>query len=284
MGEGATEDKTTLAQKDIRFARTIQRLQRVIISEMEKIGIIHLFTLGFRGDDLLSFKLSLNNPSKIAELQELEHWKQKFDVAGAATEGFFSKRWIAEHMFGMSADEFIRNQREMFHDRKFAAALEGIGEEAAGGDGGGGGLGDLGDLGGGDDDLGDLDLGGDEPAAEPADDGDEESTLLAEPPAKRDDDAKPRGPYKRHQTSYDKGGRTKNYKNVATGGEIRGSTARTTFPGKTGYGGLDSLAKGMVEENQQTENLEEQKLFTISNDVKKLLESLTNREDEHETQ
>ena len=27
-GEGAEEDKTTLAQKDIRFARTIQRLQR----------------------------------------------------------------------------------------------------------------------------------------------------------------------------------------------------------------------------------------------------------------
>ena len=71
MGEGAAEDKTTLAQKDIRFARTIQRLQRVIIAELTKIGIIHLYTLGFRGDDLLSFTLSLNNPSKIAELQEL---------------------------------------------------------------------------------------------------------------------------------------------------------------------------------------------------------------------
>ena len=55
MGEGAEEDKTTLAQKDIRFARTIQRLQRVIISELTKIGIIHLYTLGFRGDDLLAF-------------------------------------------------------------------------------------------------------------------------------------------------------------------------------------------------------------------------------------
>ena len=55
MGEEGSEDKTTLAQKDIRFARTIQRLQRVIISELEKIGIIHLYTLGFRGDDLLSF-------------------------------------------------------------------------------------------------------------------------------------------------------------------------------------------------------------------------------------
>ena len=68
--EGAEEDKTTLAQKDVRFARTIQRLQRAVVSELEKIGIIHLYTLGFKGDDLLSFKLALNNPSKIAELQE----------------------------------------------------------------------------------------------------------------------------------------------------------------------------------------------------------------------
>jgi hypothetical protein len=284
MGDGATEDKTTLAQKDIRFARTIQRLQRVIISEMEKIGIIHLFTLGFRGDDLLSFKLSLNNPSKIAELQELEHWKQKFDVAAAATEGFFSKRWIAEHMFGMSADEFIRNQREMFHDRKFGAALEAAGETEEADAGGGGGLGDLGDLGGdtGEDDLGDLDLGGEDAGDETAGD-DEEPIILAEPPAKRDDDAKPRGPYKRHQSSYDKGGRTKNYKNLATGGEIRGSTARTTHPGYRGPGSLYTLAKGMVEESQENENLEEQKLFTISNDVKTLLESLI-RGEKHETQ
>ena len=68
-GEGGDEEKTTLAQKDVRFARTIQRLQRSVLSEIEKIGIVHLYTLGFRGDDLVSFKLSLNNPSKIAELQ-----------------------------------------------------------------------------------------------------------------------------------------------------------------------------------------------------------------------
>ena len=94
QGEEGSEDKTTLAQKDIRFARTIQRLQRSVISELEKIGIIHLYTLGFRGDDIISFDLSLNNPSKLAELQELEHWKTKFDVASSATEGYFSPHWI----------------------------------------------------------------------------------------------------------------------------------------------------------------------------------------------
>ena len=62
--EGGDEDKTTLAQKDIRFARTIHRLQRSVIAELEKVGIIHLFTLGYRGKDLVSFDLSLKQPIK----------------------------------------------------------------------------------------------------------------------------------------------------------------------------------------------------------------------------
>jgi len=127
-GEKAVEDKTTLAQKDIRFARTIQRLQRSVISELEKIGVIHLYTLGYRNEDLVSFKCSLNNPSKIAEMQELEHWKTKFDIAGSATEGFFSKQWLAKKLFNMSDEEFVRNRREMFYDKRYEAALETAGE------------------------------------------------------------------------------------------------------------------------------------------------------------
>ena len=122
--EKASEDKTTLAQKDIRFARTVQRLQRSVLTELEKVGIIHLYTLGYRDEDLVSFKVKLNNPSKIAEMQELEHWKTKFDIASSATEGFFSKQWLAKTLFGMSEEEFVRNRREMFYDRKFEAALE----------------------------------------------------------------------------------------------------------------------------------------------------------------
>ncbi len=123
-GEGADEDKQSLAQKDIRFARTIQRLQRSVVSEMEKIGIIHLYTMGYRGQDLLSFKVSLNNPSKIAEMQELEQWKTRFEVASAATDGYFSKQWIAKKMFGLSDEEFLRTQREMFYDKKYEDVLD----------------------------------------------------------------------------------------------------------------------------------------------------------------
>ena len=290
MGEGATEDKTTLAQKDIRFARTIQRLQRVLISELEKIGIVHLYTLGYRGDDLLNFKLSLNNPSKIAEMQELEHWKTKFDIAGAATEGYFSRRWVSENLLGLSQDEYLRMQREMFSDKKFMAALEAAGQPPEEGGDAGGGLG--GDLGGGDlggdlgDDLGgDLDLGGDEGGDDLGGDlggdapAEEEGDLLAEPPAKRDDDSKSRGPYKKHKISYRKGGFSKQMKNQAFSGEVRGSTARTTFPGKVGFGGLDSLAKGIYESNE----IEEEKLFNIGAEIKTLLESLNKKEDTDET-
>ena len=279
--------------QDIRFARTIQRLQRVVISELEKIGIIHLFTMGFRNDDLLSFKLQLNNPSKIAELQELEHWDKKFSVAGNATDGYFSKRWVAENLFGLSDEEFVRMQREMFYDRKFAANLEAAASGGAeGGDTGGGGLGDLG----GDDDAGglgdlggDLDLGGDageqaagdeSPGAEGGDQNDD--VLLAEPPAKRDDEPTyKRGKYKRHQTSYSKGGRSKQMKNQATG--EYGNTYRTTFHGKSGFGGLDSLARGITESKRNSQ-LEEEKLFKTSKQVDNLIESLLKKVKTDETQ
>jgi len=275
MGEGATEDKTTLAQKDIRFARTIQRLQRVMISELEKIGIIHLYTLGYREDDLLSFKLHLNNPSKIAELQELEHWKQKFDIAAAATEGYFSKRWIAENLLGMSEDEFLRNQREMFFDKKYSAKLEAAtaGGEAAEGDAGGGGLaGGLGDLGGAEGDLGgDLDLGGEgeDIAGETGGDEGGDTDLLAEPPpAKRDD------PIVKPPTTK-KGGVTKHLKNVARGGE-HGTTKRTKFQGAYGYGSLNTMYEQM--------DKDEDRLFAVSRDVEVLLEGLFKKENEDETQ
>jgi hypothetical protein len=151
-GEGAAEDKSTLAQKDMRFARTIQRLQRVFISELEKIGIVHLYTLGFRSTDLVNFKLSLNNPSKLAELQELEHFKSRLDVASSAKDAGFSKHWIFQNVFKLSDDAFLQNQSSLFYDKIFDAEIEKAGTESSepSGGGGGGGLGGgLGGLGGG---------------------------------------------------------------------------------------------------------------------------------------
>ena len=289
--ENADEDKTTLAQKDIRFARTIQRLQRAIITELEKVGIIHLYTLGYRGDDLVSFKVALNNPSKLAELQELEHMRSRFDVAGAAIDGYFSRRWIANNIFNISDEEFYKNQIEMFYDRKHDAQLEAVVEETVD-DGGLGGGGDLGgDLGG--EDLGgeDLDLGGgedlpdadeaatDEPPAE------DDSALLAAP-AKRDvknvygvtthtTSKRAKGsltPKRKHDRRKSSGPRRRALA-AKRDDEKRGRSRRSLFPGAVT---LPQLNEG----NDTTYNGEERKLFEAHQEIKNLIEGMENLKDE----
>jgi hypothetical protein len=57
--------KATLAAEDIRFARTIDRIQRIILSELNKIALVHLYTQGFTGESLTNFEISLTTPSII---------------------------------------------------------------------------------------------------------------------------------------------------------------------------------------------------------------------------
>ena len=253
--EGAEEDKATLAQKDIRFARTIQRLQRSVVAELEKVGIIHLYTLGYRGDDLTKFKLTLSNPSQIAAMQELEHLRAKFEISAAATEGYFSKAWIYRNIFRLSEDEIVRIQREMFHDSKLAAAIEAAGqapEESGGGGGGGGGDLDMGGDAGGDDLGGDLDMGGDEG-------GGEDDTLLAAP-GKREGYLTPGAKGKVYHPekvdSRSQGARTRSTKSKWAD-EKASFTPRNTMPGLSD---LKTLSRG-ISESERTNYSEEEKLL-----------------------
>jgi len=285
-GEGADEDKSTLAQKDIRFARTIQRLQRSALSEISKIGIIHLYTLGFRGDDLVGFTLSLNNPSKIAELQELEHWRTKFDVAQGATDAFFSKRWIASHIFGLTDEEIIRMQREMFFDKKLTAALEAVAEGGSGEMGGGDDLGgddfddDLGDdLGGDDMDLGADDLGGDDLGG---DEGGDDDVLLTAPPGRRSDNvaigekyttkgAKGKVYKKRGQRGHKAAARNYSMDSHA-GGSKRSTGTKNVVPGLET---LSALANGVFESKDTNYREDESKILQASHELRSFAETLS---------
>lgn len=283
-GDGADEDKTTLAQKDVRFARTIQRLQRAVLSELEKIGIIHLYTLGYRSEDLVNFKLTLNNPSQIAELQQLENLRTKFDVAASATEGYFSRRWIAKNIFSMSDEEFLRMQREMFYDKQLDSELGAF--EAAGEDLGGGALGGDLDLGG-DEGTGDADLDLDNDLAAMADDtdaapegGGEESPLLSAP-AKREMTTTPLSKGKMYKPvtsdSRPMGARKRSY-HGSYNREAGKNTTRNTFKG---YGDLRSLSRGIYENQNTNYSLdEEKKLFEVSYQTKKLIEDLEKKTNE----
>ena len=92
--------KQRLAQEDIRFSRTIQRIQKTVISELNKIAMIHLFAHGYEGEDLIDFELKLSNPSSIAQQQKLELISTRFDIAGKAPEGITDRRWIRKNVMG----------------------------------------------------------------------------------------------------------------------------------------------------------------------------------------
>src|SRR5690606_7874659 len=87
--------KATLAQTDVRFSRTIAAIQKIIVAEMTKLAMIHLYAKGFDGEDLINFELKLSNPSTVAVQQKLELWATKMDVAGTAKETrLVDERWI----------------------------------------------------------------------------------------------------------------------------------------------------------------------------------------------
>jgi len=281
--EGGDEDKTTLAQKDIRFARTIHRLQRSVISELEKMAIVHLYTLGYHGQDLLSFKITLNNPSRLAELQQLEYMRTKFETATAVPEGTYSKRWVAHNILGLSDSEFLRNQRETFYDRKYQQDLEGLAEEGAMDElGGEGGMGDLG----GDEGLGDLggdeglgDLGGEEG-------GGEEDTLLATPGRVEDGHLSEyeKGSYTRKDRRDDRrargntGPRRRSLRRQAQGAEV--NTYRSNAGSSIGnpLGDMPDVRFGLEEVQQPTYSKSETNLFEQTSMVRLLVDQMEKKE------
>jgi len=132
--------KATLAQEDIRFSRTIARTQKVLISELNKLAIIHLYSHGFQDDDVLNFKIFLNNPSSVAQLQKLELIKTKFDIASAAPEGSVDREWIRKNILGLTNEEIALIKEGRKNDKLEDEEIEQTtlqapeGEEDTGGD------------------------------------------------------------------------------------------------------------------------------------------------------
>ena len=110
--EDVVGDGKTLSLQDIRFARTINRIQKCMISELNKIAIIHLFLLGFE-DEISNFTLGLTNPSTQSDLLKIDIWKEKIglyrDAVSDPGTGIapVSATWAKKHIFGFS-DEEIR--------------------------------------------------------------------------------------------------------------------------------------------------------------------------------
>ena len=101
------EGKATLAAQDIRFARTIDRVQRIILSELQKIALVHLYTQGFDNETLTNFELSMTTPSIIYDQERIELLKSKSELAGSLLEqGLVPSDWIYHNVYHFSEDQY----------------------------------------------------------------------------------------------------------------------------------------------------------------------------------
>lgn len=123
--EEDTSGKATLAAQDVRFARTIERIQRIVVSELNKIAIVHLYTLGYRDEELVDFSLSLTNPSMVYEMEKINLWKEKAALADQLVQGrFVSREWIYKNVLGVTEEDIIIEQASVIDDAKFEGQVQ----------------------------------------------------------------------------------------------------------------------------------------------------------------
>jgi len=122
--------KATLAAEDIRFARTIDRIQRIMLSELYKIALVHLYTQGYKGESLTNFELSLTTPSIIYDQERIALMKEKVDLAKNIMEAqLLPTDWIYHNIFHFSEDQFDEYRDLILQDSKRKFRLSQIVEE-----------------------------------------------------------------------------------------------------------------------------------------------------------
>ena len=111
--------KATLASEDIRFARTVERIQRIVVSELTKIALVHLYTQGFDDAELTNFELSLTTPSIIYEQEKIALWKEKVELAGNIMDkSLLPTDWIYQNIFHFSEEQYAQFRNQTIEDKK----------------------------------------------------------------------------------------------------------------------------------------------------------------------
>ena len=133
--EGDLQGKATLAAEDIRFARTVERIQKILESELTKIALVHLYTQGFTGENLTNFEIKLTNPSIIFEQEKVALMKEKIDLANQMKDSkLFATDYIYDNIFNLSEDQYMEMRELVREDAKRVfrlAQLEAEGNDPA---------------------------------------------------------------------------------------------------------------------------------------------------------
>jgi len=113
------EGKSTLASMDIRFARTVERIQKIAVSELSKIAIVHLYAQGFEGEELVGFELELTAPSIVYDQQKVALMTEKVNLANTMKDmKLVSDKYIYEYIFNMSEDQWLQERTDVLEDLK----------------------------------------------------------------------------------------------------------------------------------------------------------------------
>ena len=122
--------KATLAAEDVRFARTIERVQRILVSELTKIAVVHLYSQGYTDAELVNFELNLTSPSTIYEQEKIELWSNKINLARDMKDNkMMSTEWIYKNIFNFSDDQIETMDKELVHDQKTKFRFDQIEQE-----------------------------------------------------------------------------------------------------------------------------------------------------------
>jgi len=117
--EGELNGKATLAAEDIRFARTIERIQRIIESELTKIALVHLYSQGFTNENLTNFELTLSSPSIIYEQEKIALMTEKIDLADRMmNSNLVPSDWIYENIFNFTQEQYIEMRDLVREDKR----------------------------------------------------------------------------------------------------------------------------------------------------------------------
>jgi hypothetical protein len=128
--EEGLSGKATLAAEDVRFARTIERIQRVVISELYKIAIIHLTSQGYADAELTDFELTMTSPSTLYEQEKLTLYGTKVSLAGDMMEKkLMGRDWIYQNIFNFTLDDIEDIDKGLIKDQKNTFRLNKISEE-----------------------------------------------------------------------------------------------------------------------------------------------------------
>lgn len=113
------QGKATLAAEDIRFGRTVEKIQRIITSELYKIAFVHLYTQGYTEEGLTNFEISLTTPSIIYDQERVALMKEKMELVNSMMDSqLFSSDWIYDNIFHLSQDEYAEMRDLALQDAK----------------------------------------------------------------------------------------------------------------------------------------------------------------------